>query len=172
MKVLGNCFCYRTHPRIPDPTLMISNSSSRINDHPPLLDRLGLCLDQGEGCYATFTAVQVDNLVLLFSQSFFFNEIENMGSHQQYIMQVNITGMMLNTMPCQQVDLKTPHPDPVCLQYSAFHRLYPVLLIVLPFLALSFLPTLISICGCIQVHYNPQKNPQTEIDVSGHPSWG
>ena len=95
-----------------------------------------------------------------------------MGSHQQYIMQVNITGMMLNTMPCQQVDLKTPHPDPVCLQYSAFHRLYPVLLIVLPFLALSFLPTLISICGCVQVHYNPQKNPQTELDVSGHPSWG
>ena len=95
-----------------------------------------------------------------------------MGSHQQYIMQVNITGMMLNTMPCQQVDLKTTHPDPVCLQYSAFHRLYPVLLIVLPFLALSFLPTLISICGCIQVDYNPHKNPQIEFDVSGHPSWG
>ena len=61
--------------------------------------------------------------------------------------------MALKTMPCQRVDLKTPHPDPVCLQYAAFHRLYPVLLIILPFLAIVFIPSLLYTCAWIQVHH-------------------
>ena len=68
-------------------------------------------------------------------------------------LQVNITGMVLKTMPCQRVDLKTPHPDPGCLQYTAFHRLYPVLLIILPFLAIAFIPSLLYTCAWIQVHH-------------------
>ena len=43
LQVLGNCFCSATANQLPGSTL----------------DRLGLCRDQGEGCYATYTTVQV-----------------------------------------------------------------------------------------------------------------
>jgi len=105
------------------------------------LDRLGLCRDQGEGCYATYTTVQR-----------------------------NITGMVLYTMPCQRIDLKTPHPDPVCLQYADFHRLHPVLRILLPFLAIIFLPSLFYYCGWIQS--SKAKGNMQNSNMSDSTSWG
>ena len=64
--------------------------------------------------------------------------------------------MLLYTKPCQRVDLST-HLDPVCLQYTAFHRLYPALLILLPFIAFILLPSLIYTCGWIQVLLRRQR---------------
>ena len=128
--------------QLPGSTLLLTDSKIPLANQPPLLDRLGLCLDQQEGCYVTYTAVQVFLLVLQCYSILYCDYL-----------QVNITGMVLNTMPCQRVDLKTPHPDPLCLQYAAFHKLYPILLIILPFLAIFFLPSLIYTCGWIQVTF-------------------
>jgi len=137
-QVLGNCFCSGVQHQLQGSTLLLTDSKIPFTSQPPLLDRLGLC--QREGCYVTYTAVQV-----------------------------NITGMVLKTMPCQRVDLKTPHPDPVCLQYAAFHRLYPVLLIILPFLAIVFIPSLLYTCAWIQ---SSKAEGNKDSNMSDSTSWG
>ena len=71
--------------------------------------------------------------------------------------QRNITGMVLYTKPCQRIDLKSSHPDPLCLQYAAFHRLHPALQTVLPILAIFFLPSLFYTFAWIQVNYSSNK---------------
>jgi len=136
-QVRGNCFCSvgSTSTQLQSST---EDQSSLTNPMIPPVDRLGLCRDQGVGCYVVSTAVQV-----------------------------NITKMLLYTKPCQRVDLST-HLDPVCLQYTAFHRLYPALLILLPFIAFILLPSLIYTCGWIQ---NSKSEGSKDKSMSDSTSW-
>merc|ERR1719282_436252 len=124
-QVRGNCFC------------SVGSTSTHPQGFLPV-DRLGLCRDQGVGCYVVSTTVQV-----------------------------NITKMLLYTKPCQRVDLST-HLDPVCLQYTTFHRLYPALLILLPFMAFILLPSLIYTCAWIQ---NSKSEGSKDKSMSDSTSW-
>jgi hypothetical protein len=88
---------------------------------PPVLDRLGLCVERGAGCSATLLPVRV-----------------------------NITGMLLLTAACQPVDLG-PRPDPACLQYQAFRGHFLLLRVLLPLLLLALLPGLVTLHWRLQV---------------------
>ena len=61
LQVRGNCFCSvgSTSTHVQGST---EDQPSFTNQIPPV-DRLGLCRDQGVGCYVVSTAVQVGNII-------------------------------------------------------------------------------------------------------------
>ena len=58
LQVRGNCFC-STSTHVQGST---EDQASFTNQIPPV-DRLGLCRDQGVGCYVVSSAVQVRNFI-------------------------------------------------------------------------------------------------------------
>ena len=61
LQVRGNCFCSvgSTSTHLQGST---EDQASFTNQIPPV-DRLGLCRDQGVGCYVVSTAVEVGNII-------------------------------------------------------------------------------------------------------------
>ena len=62
LQVRGNCFCSvgSTSTHLQGST---EDQPSFTNQIIPPVDRLGLCRDQGVGCYVVSTAVQVGNII-------------------------------------------------------------------------------------------------------------
>ena len=120
LQVRGNCFCSvgstSTH-------LQGSNEDqpSFTNQMIPPVDRLGLCRDQGVGCYVVSTAVQVGNIIPVEHFSY-IGHIFSGQHHQDAVVHealpksrsINAPRPCVSSIYCLPQTLScSPHPPPL-----------------------------------------------------------